>query len=67
MNDSDNSKSLITQIFEETLDNLKNHPEFNQEIIDELTRLAKSGELKKHQAVSNSLKLTMDKDENTRG
>ena len=65
-NNYNSSKSLITQIFEETLENLKKHQEFDGEIIEELARLAESGELKKHLLVSQSLKTTIPKDENIR-
>lgn len=53
-----NPKSLITQILEETLDDLNNHEEFNQAIIEGLKKLAESGELKKPQLVKQSLSIT---------
>lgn len=59
-------KSLVTQIIDETLDNLKTCPEFDQTIIDDLMRLAENGNLKKPQLVAQSLKVTSQKNENFR-
>ncbi len=61
-----NPKSLITQILEETLDDLNNHEEFDQAIIDDLKKLAESGELKKPQSVKQSLTITTEQNENFR-
>lgn len=61
MNDTpNNSKSLITQILEETLEDLKNHEEFDQTVIDNLKNLADSDELKKSQLVGQALKITTE-------
>lgn len=61
MNDTpNNSKSLITQILEETLEDLKNHEEFDQIVIDNLKKLADSDELKKSQLVGQALKITTE-------
>ena len=61
MNDTpNNSKSLITQILEETLEDLKNHEEFDQTVIDNLKNLADSDELKKSQFVGQALKITTE-------
>lgn len=61
MNDTpNNSKSLITQILEETLKDLKNHEEFDQTVIDNLKNLADSDELKKSQLVGEALKITTE-------
>lgn len=54
-------KSLVTQIIDETLDNLKTYQEFDQSIIDDLRRLAENGNLKKPQLVAQSLKVTSQK------
>lgn len=59
-NTPNNSKSLITQILEETLEDLKNHEEFDQTVIDNLKKLADSDELKKSQLVSQALKITTE-------
>lgn len=61
-----NPKSLITQILEETLDDLNNHEEFNQAVIDDLKRLAESGELKKPQLVKQSVTIATEQNENFR-
>lgn len=61
MNDTpNNSKSLITQILEETLKDLKNHEEFNQTVINNLKKLTDSDELKKSQLVGEALKITTE-------
>lgn len=61
MNDTpNNSKSLITQILEETLEDLKNHEEFDQTVIDNLKNLADSDELKKSHLVGQALKITTE-------
>lgn len=59
-NTPNNSKSLITQILEETLEDLKNHEEFDQTVIDNLKKLADSDELKKSQLVGQALKITTE-------
>ena len=57
---SNNSKSLITQILDKTLDELKNHSEFDQDIIDKLKKLVESGDLKKNQLVKQTLAKTTE-------
>lgn len=57
---SKNPKSLITQILDETLDDLKIHPEFDQDIIGNLKKLSESGELKKPLLVKQTLAKTTE-------
>lgn len=60
-------KSLVEQILDETFGPLRENSTFDNRVLHRLERLAKNGELVKHQSVTNALTAEWSKeDENSR-
>lgn len=58
--DTQKSKSLIDEIYEEFLESLKKTGEFDDKLLTQITVLVKNGEIRKHQQVTKLLRSTGD-------
>ncbi len=58
--DTQKSKTLIDQIYEEFLESLKKTGEFDDKLLTQIATLVKNGEIRKHQLVTKLLKSTGD-------
>lgn len=56
MEDNNIEKSLVEQIFDETFEQLEADPTFTGEVIEDLRKLGRSGNLKKAKKVEDALK-----------
>lgn len=53
---SEEPQSLVGQILQDMFSKIQDHTEFDEQVLQELRRLAKDGELKKAQKVAQVLK-----------
>lgn len=58
--DTQQSKTLIDEIYEEFLESLKKTGEFDDKLLTQIDALVKNGEIRKHQQVTKLLKSTGD-------
>lgn len=58
--DTQQSKSLIDEIYEEFLESLKKTGEFDDKLLTQLAALIKNGDIRKYQQVAKLLKSTGD-------
>jgi hypothetical protein len=56
--EKDPPRSLVEQIIDEMFASLEAHPEFNADVIQELKRLAQTGDLKKAAYVTKAIKFS---------
>jgi len=58
--DTQQSKTLIDEIYEEFLESLKKTGEFDDKLLTQLAALIKNGDIRKYQQVAKLLKSTED-------
>ncbi len=58
--DTQKSKTLIDEIYEEFLESLKKTGEFDEKLLPQIAALVKNGEIQKHQQVTKLLKSAGD-------